>query len=83
MDNEVRQVPAERETQGLPHTIAIVIFTLITLTVFIYLCAVVTGKIGQTDRLGTPEAALALVACLSLILVIHPAALDRLRAVPY
>jgi hypothetical protein len=63
----------------LPHVIATAVLVLAALAVIAYLTCVVSGKIHKDDRLELPEVGLAVVACLFLILVIHPAALDRLN----
>ena len=79
MDEPSSLVPTPRQATGLPRVIAIIVLVLAALAVIAYLVCVVTGKIHKDDRLGLPEVGLALVACVFLILVIHPAALDRLN----
>ncbi len=59
--------------------IAIIALVFATLAIIGYLAAVVAGKIAKENRLAPAEIGLALVAFLFLILVIHPAALDRLN----
>jgi hypothetical protein len=81
MNEPLPLVTTRSEAKGLPHVIAAVVLIMATLAIFAYLIAVVTGKICKACRLGPPEVGLAVIACLFLVLVIHPAALDRLNLV--
>ena len=79
MTEELPVSPPARQTKGWAYVIATVVFAVATLAIFLYLFAVVYGKISKDSRLGTSEVGLGIVACLALILVIHPSALDRLN----
>jgi len=71
-------IPARRNMDKLPRTIAAIVLLFVTSAIITYLFAVVTGHVHKENRLGLPEVGLGLVACLFLILVIYPAAFDRL-----
>jgi hypothetical protein len=58
--------------------IAAAVLVVAVITITVYLAAVVAGSIPKDNRLSLAEMGLAGVACLFLVLVIHPAAFDRL-----
>jgi len=59
--------------------VAAAVLVIATIAIIAYLTAVVTGAIPKDNRLSLAELGLAIGGCLFLILVIHPAALDRLN----
>jgi len=70
---------SDQASRGFSQKIAILVLVLASLAILAYLTAVVTGKILKVNRRSLSEVGLALLACLFLILVIYPAALDRLN----
>lgn len=58
--------------------IAATLLGIAALAISAYLTAVVTGRIPKDNRLSIAELGLAIVWCLFIVLILHPAALDRL-----
>jgi hypothetical protein len=81
VDNSSSPVPAPGQEKGWPRIIAATVLVIAALATLAYLTAVVTGRIPKDDRLSLADLSLAIVGCLFLVLIIHPAALDRLNLV--
>jgi hypothetical protein len=79
MDKTSQSASASGEATGLPRLIAATVLVIAGIAIVAYLTAVVAGGIPKENRLSAVELGLALIGCLFLILVIHPAALDRLN----
>lgn len=79
MNNTSSLIPKSNEHEGSPRLIAAAVLVIAAMAIVAYLMAVVAGGIPKDNRLTLAELGLALVGCLFLIMVIHPAALERLN----